>query len=516
MNVKPNFGGENLPLVFKGDKLIYPNYVSEGLALHYDFSGMTNTNTNKEIATDLSGNGNDGQLQNFNFTEQSGYGKNRLLFDGVDDKLQIPELNLVETGMTVGVDGKVYAYEDDKALTVGEGGVVEVSENLLSNSNFTNSMESWRTISVSVNIIDGCYSFIANSTNSRIFYNIINMASLGTVTASLDIKASENSKIRIGENSAAGNDIEVTSNWQRISRVFEGFRGETLSILFQDPSVTYQIKKIKLEVGDNPNPIYSPAPKDYKTTSLSPSSLSNLQLYSRPLLKDELLQNTESEGLKELKEGVPVQNGLVLHYDFSKESNTSEYKSKAFDYSGNGNHGTLQSFNYTAESGYDENKLSFDGVDDYISIGSISEPMKQEETTEYTLESVVRVNEDKRNNLWIDSELIKMDLSGGRVRQTGAGSNVNFYTDLMSKKVHLVYMVKGENGVIYIDGEKVYDQILSSPEDLPNLSISSIGLYVSEGRPNIELWSAKAYNRPLTSEEIAHNYQIEKEKYGLE
>lgn len=211
----------------------------------------------------------------------------------------------------------------------------------------------------------------------------------------------------------------------------------------------------------------------------------------------------------------PVKDGLVLWYDFSGRTNTDGQRGIAEDLSGNGNHGTLQNFNYTSESGYDKNKLLFDGVDDYVSIGSISEPMIQEETTEYTLESVVRVNEDKRNNLWFNSELIKMDLYGGRVRQTGSGSNVNFYTDLMSKKVHLVYMVKGENGVIYIDGEKVYDQILSSPEDLPNLSISSIGLYVSDGRPNIELGSAKVYNRPLTPEEIAHNYAIEKERFGI-
>lgn len=211
----------------------------------------------------------------------------------------------------------------------------------------------------------------------------------------------------------------------------------------------------------------------------------------------------------------PIKDGLVLWYDFSGMRNSFENRDIATDLSGNGNHGTLQNFAYSEGSGYDKNKLSFDGVDDFIHLGGIVEPMIQEETTEYTLESVVKVNEDKRNNFWFDSERIKVDLYGGRARQTGAGSNVNFYTDLMSKKVHLVYMVKGENGVIYIDGEKVYDQILSSPENLPNLSISSIGYYVSDGRPNIKLWSAKVYNRALTPEEIAHNYAIEKERFGI-
>lgn len=44
--------------------------------------------------------------------------------------------------------------------------------------------------------------------------------------------------------------------------------------------------------------------------------MEKLQLYNRPLLKNELLQNAESEGLKTLKAGVVVQDGLVLHYDF--------------------------------------------------------------------------------------------------------------------------------------------------------------------------------------------------------
>src|SRR5699024_12092312 len=106
-------------------------------------------------------------------------------------------------------------------------------------------------------------------------------------------------------------------------------------------------RKASVVVGDYNG--YIPHPSDYKTTTLTPASLTDLQLYNKTLHKDELLHNAGSKGLNKLKPGVVVQDGLVLHYDFSHESNTSEYKGKAFDYSGNGNHGVLNNFNFTEE-----------------------------------------------------------------------------------------------------------------------------------------------------------------------
>src|SRR5699024_6196353 len=52
----------------------------------------------------------------------------------VDDSLTIPELVLDETAMSVMHDGNLYAYEDDKVLTVGEDGeIVGMGHNLLVN-----------------------------------------------------------------------------------------------------------------------------------------------------------------------------------------------------------------------------------------------------------------------------------------------------------------------------------------------------------------------------------------------
>ena len=96
-----NIGDMGVPFIYQGEELIYPEYVKDGLVLHYDFSGMTNNDASKDIARDLSGNGNHGTLQNFNFTPESGYDKNKLLFDGVDDEIQEINLNKPPSNMTI-------------------------------------------------------------------------------------------------------------------------------------------------------------------------------------------------------------------------------------------------------------------------------------------------------------------------------------------------------------------------------------------------------------------------------
>ena len=81
-------GDKNIPFIYQGNELLYPNPAKDGLVLYYDFKGITNNNINKAVAEDLSGMNNDGTLLNFGYTNESGY-NNGLILDGVDDRILI-------------------------------------------------------------------------------------------------------------------------------------------------------------------------------------------------------------------------------------------------------------------------------------------------------------------------------------------------------------------------------------------------------------------------------------------
>ena len=88
-------GDKNIPFIYQGNELLYPNPIKDGLVLYYDFKGMENSDVTKGVAKDLSGNGNDGVLRNFAYTSKSGY-NDGLKFDGVDDVIS----DVLNTGTT--------------------------------------------------------------------------------------------------------------------------------------------------------------------------------------------------------------------------------------------------------------------------------------------------------------------------------------------------------------------------------------------------------------------------------
>ena len=88
-------GDKNIPFIYQGNELLYPNPIKDGLVLYYDFKGMENSDVTKGVAKDLSGNGNDGVLRNFAYTSKSGY-NDGLKFDGVDDVIS----DILNTGTT--------------------------------------------------------------------------------------------------------------------------------------------------------------------------------------------------------------------------------------------------------------------------------------------------------------------------------------------------------------------------------------------------------------------------------
>ena len=520
MSVKMKFGSKDIPFVYKGNKLVYPNPIKDGLLLWYDFKGMRNTDTNKEVAKDLSGNGNDGTLTNFNFTEESGYKDNTLVFDGVDDSLTIPELVLDETSMTVVQDGKAYAYEDDKVLTVGEDGEI-VGSGINYILNGSERVIEARTEGASARFNYSTFNFSHTLENMKKYI----------LTADVEVTSGNPERVTVltrtedrEVNLTIGNlpiingkiqETFISNGLDKMIYFYAGASGATEGngLIVRNLSIS--------KVYEENLVIYSPSPDDFKTTEITLPNITDLQLYNKTLRKDELLHNAESKGLKKLKPGVIVQDGLVLHYDFSHESNNSEYKDKAFDYSGNGNHGVLNNFNFTEESGYAEDSLKFDGVDDYVPVASASSMLSTKFTWAATITPIIEETGNDTMFMYGNSTAAYFRIQLGRLgaAMRGIDSPVDYTHTSFRMETGVTYYVclAYDNGsyYIYANGEQVGESH-SSLKDV-EYTLSWIGRYTGSSLRsfNGDFHSAMVYNRALSAEEIQHNYQIEKEKFGI-
>lgn len=89
------------------------------------------------------------------------------------------------------------------------------------------------------------------------------------------------------------------------------------------------------------------------------------------------------------------------------------------DLSGNGNHGKLNNFGYTAESGTDGNSIKFDGVEDFVSIPSLSSGCNQ---------VLAKVNWEKKNS-WeylIDQRITTIQISFGYLTRTTSDTEIAY------------------------------------------------------------------------------------------
>ena len=225
----------------------------------------------------------------------------------------------------------------------------------------------------------------------------------------------------------------------------------------------------------------------------------------------------------------PVKDGLVLWYDFSGMTNDDESKGIAKDLSGNGNHGTLQNFNFTPESGYDKNKLLFDGVDDYVVNPDRFDNIYTQEATAIfsggdemysTLTGTLNHMSGQQSGFAVTI------VFGDRIRVnlgTGKGLSVNSLTNTgvnIGDKFHVVAVVDELLLKVYINGvfNQEFQLVSFDPiqKELTGFYVGRYGVSYDYYKAADGIFSAKAYNRPLTPEEVAHNYAIEKERFGIE
>lgn len=222
----------------------------------------------------------------------------------------------------------------------------------------------------------------------------------------------------------------------------------------------------------------------------------------------------------ELVYPAPVKDGLILHYDFSGRTNADSERGVAEDLSGNGNHGTLQNFNYTPESGYDKNKLLFDGVDDYVSASKV------DTLTDFSVELVFQRNSAGISTIaYLTTEAnttgYGMVIQTNRIRywsdptSAQSGVNINQFVVNLDKQHVIITFEKGELKV-YRNGKLGTSETINFPSNLKGFALGRYDNVLSSPLLSGIFQSTKIYNRPLTPSEIAHNYAIEKERFGIE
>lgn len=217
----------------------------------------------------------------------------------------------------------------------------------------------------------------------------------------------------------------------------------------------------------------------------------------------------------------PIKDGLILYYDFKGMTNNDVSKGIAEDLSGNGNNGTLRNFVYTNESGYD-NGLKFDNVDDVVSL-NVEIPIS------FTLSITIDINMDTdvqflcggylsgfyiRKNI-NDLHASVITTSGTQIVSLGGNRFFNKVSSSGKSKCQVTLCVDDTTNKMSIYGNGDLLKTRETGEQLKENQLTKLGRW--QGNENLDgkILSTTMYNRALTEQEIQHNYNLEKERWGL-
>jgi hypothetical protein len=153
--------------------------------------------------------------------------------------------------------------------------------------------------------------------------------------------------------------------------------------------------------------------------------------------------------------------------------------------------------------GAGDGAYQFDGVDDYIDLGTDFTPKSS-----YTKMVWMKTTSSSARNLYSGSASEVMYLSGGAIQisNTWSSPTVSATTNFYDDKWHqIVSVYDGTNGYIYFDGNKLATGPLSS---LPSGIQTYLGRYSNGSYYIGSIKEVSVYNRALTEAEIKHDYDL--------
>ena len=215
-----------------------------------------------------------------------------------------------------------------------------------------------------------------------------------------------------------------------------------------------------------------------------------------------------------------VSDGLILLYDginnagYNHSTNTTTWK----DLSGSGNNGTI------IDGTWGNNCLSLDGSNDGISIGnSLADLFKSSNTVQVTLKRSETGVRDVIFGNYNASGYVQYEVNDtNRYYITFNGGNgASSGTATYNVPVTLTFKFDKENGTIVVIENITQNTTFTKDAYTtanPTFNSARIGRDSRNNNAvalNGNIYSVRVYNRLLTDEEIANNYEIDKGRFGV-
>lgn len=215
-----------------------------------------------------------------------------------------------------------------------------------------------------------------------------------------------------------------------------------------------------------------------------------------------------------------IKNGLVLYLDGidntrqGHDDNSDVWE----DLSGNRNDGTISNPNNSIV--WNTNCFSFDSIDDKVIVpeSNTISPIEQ------TIEVVLKANGASLNSsngtqiFFVKWQGYTMELNSNRTFSYGRKSGYLRTTSSIDygKIYSIVANHENNTSKIYLNNNYENKQTVE-PMKYSGMNYISIGNYGNSNRFfNGNIYVIRMYNRALTDEEIAHNYEIDKSRFGIE
>ena len=230
-----------------------------------------------------------------------------------------------------------------------------------------------------------------------------------------------------------------------------------------------------------------------------------------------LYKTAISEEISELGDNI-IQNGLQVWYDAINNTGSGHSSSTKtwFDLSGNNNHGKMS--NVTMGSNY----ADFNGKSSWVNIGIID---YKHQTISVTFsvpqnfnhcQGLINNFEGSGGGLQLNPQIEGMFMINSSYQRIKSKETIK-----NGKKYNAAITFNGEKEILYIDG-KEYDKInivgniIKSTKTVMAIGCNPSGSNATSEYFKGKIYSAKIYNRALSTDEIHHNYIIDKNRYGIE